>query len=296
VSETSVHIKWRGDENLKELGEEDLRLQSERLTKTYALGLHEGVQALFYFMLPHYTESKLQYGLLRPDLTPRPGYVALAAIGRLLADAKPLGRVKMKDENVQGFLFDARPDGQQADVLVAWSDTGGKIELAKPPQACFDHLGRTRALTNGVLSLTRAPFFAVLAKNARPELIPPPSPAKRLAGKPAPLVIQALLSEEDTVLDKSAFKISVGEMKTIPVFLYNFGSKNAAGRLRVKAPARWIAELPGKIDLAPGERKELKLNLTCGDTSDKSVAGVCITAKFGSAGQSLLALQFVPSN
>ena len=63
-------------------------------TMTYALAIHEGAQAVFYFMLPHYVEGQTQFGVLRPDLTPRPAFVALAAAGRLLADAKPLGQVE----------------------------------------------------------------------------------------------------------------------------------------------------------------------------------------------------------
>ena len=72
TTECSVHVRWSGDEKLKELSEEDLRLQSERVTKTYALALHQGSKAVFYFMLPHYSEGKVQFGVLRPDLTPRP--------------------------------------------------------------------------------------------------------------------------------------------------------------------------------------------------------------------------------
>src|SRR5262249_3930337 len=73
VTECSVHVHWKGDPALQELVDEDLRLQSERLVKTYALALHERAVAVYYFVLPHYVERQLQYGLLRPDLTPRPG-------------------------------------------------------------------------------------------------------------------------------------------------------------------------------------------------------------------------------
>lgn len=292
VSECSVHIKWRGDETLKELGDEDLRLQSERLVKTYALAIHEGARAIFYFVLPHYTESKLQYGLLRADLSPRPGYVSLAAVGRLLADAKPVGRVKADDESIQGYVFDAKPDGKEADVLVIWSDNGGRFELPKQPQECFDHLGRTFSVTNGVLNLTRAPMFVLLSKGSRPKLIPPPKPAKLLKGKPGPVVIQAVIPEENVVLNKSAYKIANGETKTIPVFIYNFGTKKLSGRLRVKVPEHWKAELPREVEVTPGERKELDLHLTCGEPNSWTVAGVRINGDFGDGGRPLLSLQF----
>lgn len=293
VTETSIHIKWRGDETLRELGEEDLRLQSERLTKTYTLAIHEGVQAMFYFMLPHYTETKLQYGLLRPDLTPRPGYVALAAVGRLLADAQPLGRLRTDDASVQGYLFDAKPGGKAEVVLVAWSETGTSFQLPKPPEACFDHLGRPQQITNSVLNLTRAPIYVVLAEGARPALVPPPKPAKVLPGKPGVVVLQAILPEQDTVLDKSAYKIQPGHQKTVPIFLYNFGDKIVRGRLDVTASKNWKAELPAKIELAPGDRKELALTLTSAGTESGADASVRITGDFGAAGKPVLALHFV---
>ena len=55
---------------------------------TYACAIHEGAQAVFYFILPHFVEGQTQFGVMRPDLTPRPAFVALAAAGRLLADAQ----------------------------------------------------------------------------------------------------------------------------------------------------------------------------------------------------------------
>ena len=113
VTEISVRVKWQGDEQLKELSDEDLRLQSERVTKTYALALHQGAAEVFYFMLPQYSEGTVQFGLLHADLTPRPGYLALAAVGRLLADAKPLGPAGAdRTMLARPISLSARPDGK----------------------------------------------------------------------------------------------------------------------------------------------------------------------------------------
>ncbi len=294
LTECSVHVKWRGDERFKELGDEDLRLQSERAVKTYAEAIYEGAVEVFYFMLPHYAEGKLQYGVLRADLTPRPAYLSVAATGRLLADAKPLGRVKPAAGGVQGYLFDAKPDGKRADILVIWSDRGGTFELAKPPRACFNHLGCALPITNRRLTLSRAPLFVVLAKGTRPALIPPPRPAKLLTGRPGVIVVQALLPEEDTVLDKSAYKITAGQTKAVPVYLYNFGAKKARGRLTLAVPAGWRAELPRKVEVAPGERKELTLNLDCATTNGWSEANIRMRGNFGAEGRPVLSLRFVP--
>src|SRR2546430_11105371 len=54
---------------------------------------------LFRSMLPHYIEGQTQFGILHEDLTPRPAFVALAAVGRLLCDARPLGTWESDDQD-----------------------------------------------------------------------------------------------------------------------------------------------------------------------------------------------------
>ena len=285
VTEISVHVKWQGDPQLKELSDEDLRLQSERVTKTYVLALHQGAAEVFYFMLPQYSEGAIQYGLLHADLTPRPGYLALAAVGRLLADAKPLGRVALSNNIGQAYFFDARPDGKPADVVVAWARREASFELPAAPLACFDHLGRPRPISSNLLKVGPAPLYVVLPKGSHPALVPPPKPARLLPGKPGPLVLQALLPENKIVLDRSAYKIPGDRTTAVPVFLYNFGAKKAQGRLSLTVPEGWKGELPREAEVAPGERKELTLNLTGPGTNKWSEASVRITGDYGAEGK-----------
>ena len=304
VTECSVPVKWHGDERLKEPTDEDLRVQSERVTRIFACAIHEGPEAVFYFLLPHYVEGQTQFGVLRPDLTPRPGYLALAAAGRLLADAKPRGQVKAAGKQARAYLFRAKPDGRRADVLVAWSEGQTVLELPKPPQACFDHLGRARAVGGRTLKLDRAPVYALLASSTRLELTPPPPAPQRLPGKPSFVVLQALLPEDSIVGDKSAYKLPAGPTATVPIHLYNFGARPARGRLTASVslesagsamPEPWGAELPGEVAVAPGERKELTLRLTGITTNGLKTATVRITGDFGPAGQPVLSLRFVPA-
>jgi len=294
VTECSVRVNWQGDERLRELSEEDLRLQGERVTKTYTLALHQGAEAVFYFMLPHYSEGKLQFGLLHPDLTPRPGYLALAAVGRLLADARPLGRLALTNDVGQAYFFSARPGGKPADVAVVWSQPEASFELPAAPLACFDHLGRPRPVAGKVLKAGPAPLYAILPRGAHPALVPPPKPAKLLPGEPGPLVLQALLPEASIVLDRSAYKIPGERTNTIPVFLYNFGPKQAQGRLRLTVPDGWRGELPREMEVAPGERKELTLHLDRSSTNAWSDAAIRITGDFGAEGRPVLAFRLVP--
>jgi hypothetical protein len=294
VTEISVHVKWQGDEKLRELSPEDARLQSERVSKTYALALHQGAREVFYFMLPHYSEGTVQFGLLHANLTPRPGYLALAAVGRLLADAKPLGRLALADQAGQAYFFSAKPDGKAADVVVVWANTNATLELPSAPRACYDHLGRAVPVTGKVLKVGQAPLYAVLAKGAHPKLIPPPKAAKALRGKPWPVVLQALVPDEDVVVDKSAYKLSAERPKELSIFVYNFGPDIAHGQLTVTAPEHWTTKLPEQVEIAPGGRKELTLTVTSPDTNSWTEAGIRISGNFGSAGRPVLSLRFVP--
>jgi hypothetical protein len=230
--------------------------------------------------------------------------LALAAAGRLLADARPLGQVKTTNDAIRAYLFRARPDGRRADVLVAWSKSEAELELPKPPRACFDHLGRARGVEGRVLKLGRAPLFAVLPTGTQLQLVPPPKAPEKLADKPAPLVLQALFPEQDIVLGKSAYKIPAGQSASVPIYLYNFSPKTVRGRLSASVslqptesatPGLWGAELPGDVDVAPGERKELALRLTDLSTNGLESATIQVTGEFGRAGQPVLSFRLAPS-
>ena len=297
VTECSLPVKWRGDARLQEPSPEDLRLQSRRAPITYALAVHEGAEAVFYFILPHFVEGQTQFGVLRKDLTPRPAFLALAAAGRLLASARPLGRLQAEDPAVQAYLFDAKPDGQSAKVLVAWSDEERSLELPQAPEAIFDHLGRAQNASAGMLKLGAAPQFIVLG-GGTPLPLPLTPPAARpalLPGLPSPVVLQAVLPETSIVLAESAYRITAGQPARIPIFLYNFGDQPARGRLAAAVPETWRAELPLEEEISPGERKELSLRLT--GAPGARIAKVRITGEFGPAGAAVLSLRFqVPQN
>jgi hypothetical protein len=290
ATECSVPVKWHGEARLQEPSPEDLRLQSRRAPITYALAIHEGAEAVFYFILPHYVEGQTQFGVLRKDLTPRPAFLALAAAGRLLASARPLGRVQADDPAVRAYLFDARPDGRRANVLVAWSEEQRSLELPQAPQALFDHLGRAREVSGGKLKLGPAPQFILLAGGTRLPLAPPPARPAMLPGHPSPVVLQAVLPDTSIVLRESAYRLSAGETARIPIFAYNFSDQPARGRLAVAVPEQWRAELPEEAQIAPGERKEVPLRLT--GAPGARIAKVRITGEFGPAGRTVLSLRF----
>ncbi len=296
VTECSVHVYWDGDEKLKELNAENLRLQCEQVTKTYVLSLYQGVQAIFYFVLPQYSERTIQYGLLHEDLTPRPGYLALAAVGRLLADAKPLGRVPLKEGDGQIYYFSAKPDGKAADVAMIWSQKEMNLPLPGRALAVYDHMGRVRAIGEGnTLTINLLPVFVVFAPGDHPALIPPPKPAKYLPGEPSPIVLQALLPEA-VDFKRSGYKVAAGKPMEIPIYLYNFGSAKSQGRLSVTSTGPFKAAIGEQAEIAPGERKPLTLTLTPTGTNSWTDANVRINGDFGAQGRPLLSLHLVPDD
>jgi hypothetical protein len=295
TTECSVRVNWQGDPVLKELSWSDQMAQAERLTKTYALALHEGVAEVFYFMLPHYSEGQVQYGLLRADLTPRPGYVALAAVGRLLAHARPLGRLQIPNQTARGYVFQAKPDGRNMRVLVAWADSECAIRLPSKAKACFDHLGRPIAAEGLNLKLSRAPVYVLWSGGTRLPVMPPPASARMLQGKPCPLVLQVSMSEADSDIKRSAYRFGDSETRTISLFAYNFSKKPIRGQLAIAVPKRWKAKLPEQISVTPGERKELALELTRSEWLQGKAATIKIIGNFGTAGQAVLAFRLVPN-
>ena len=291
VSECAVPVKWAGDEKLKEPTDADLRVQAERVAKTFACSLHEGSVATFYFLLPHYVEVQTQFGIVRPDLTPRPAYVALAAVGRLLADAKPLGRLNSDDPSVRAFVFRAQPDGKAMEVLVAWTTNGvANLRLPMAPAAGYDHLGRQQELESE-LQLGTAPRFVLLPNGSARKLAlsPVPTTLPRLKGKPSSVILQPLWVEDKCDLKRSAYQLPTAPV-TISVFAYNFSRRKVVGSLQLMAPTGWKLDAPASVALAPMERREFHLT---SDAPPSVTAPVQLTVSgnFGSAGKPVLSIR-----
>ncbi len=292
VTECAMPLRWSGDEAKKELSDEDLKEQARRLVKVFAGSLHEGSRATFYFLLPHYVEGPTQFGIIRPDLTPRPAYAALAAVGRLLADARPIGRVKHDRYRIYGFS--AKPDGHEAIVLVAWSDQdAGPYSLPETPKAVYDHLGRPLLSARDV-ELTASPQYFLFDSlpYATNDLETSPPPPEAISDRPCPIVFQAVWPESDTDLKQSAYRIpaNAGE---IPIFVYHFGTGTASGKVRVDVPSGWTFDLPSVAELKPGDRSAWRLRLQPPQDIEADVHTIRISGDFGELGKAVLSFRVV---
>jgi hypothetical protein len=130
---------------------------------------------------------------------------------------------------------------------------------------------------------------------AKLQLAPPPARAKRLPGEAGPVVLQALLPQEEIVVNQSAYKWAGGQSKKVPVFVYNFGAEKVTGRLTANGPEGWQVSLPATAAIAPGERKELELELACSAPTGSTEGTIRITGDFGAGGKAVLSVRFVPS-
>ena len=297
TSEFQIPVHWSGDPVAQELSVENLRLQAERLTMSYAAGLNEGPVAMFYFVMPHYTEGETQYGLLHKDLTPRASFVALAAVGRLLAEAKPLGRLKPATPAVTGYLFNASPDGVPSVVLVAWTaDQTRDLNLGVKPVSLFDHLGRSLPIDDTTVHLKRQPIYAVLPRDAASRFsFTPFKPVDAPANiTPSPIVLQAVIRRDDVHLNDSAFKISSQKPAAVSMFAYNFADAPARGTLTVAGPSAWKFEAPKTLELAAGERKQIDFKIDCNGETPEHMSTLKLTADMGAHGKSVLSFRVLP--
>ena len=294
VTEFNQPVPWSGDAKTQEPTAADQRLQAQRVPIVFASSLHEGPAVAFYFLFPHYTEGKIQFGIVHRDLTPRAAYVALAAVGRLLADARPLGRCKVPSQQARAFLFHARPDGKDAEVLVAWtSEPKGELQLPVAPTALFDHLGRSVPPQGSSLRLSPSPVYALMPPGAgqRMTITTPPTMPQRQAAKPSPVVFQAVWRRGHVALNKSAYQAENGQDTDVPVFAYNFSDLPVAGKLTVVAPIGWDVSIPDHVELAAGERKQLAMRVRRPVPKGGNPERIRLTGDFGAAGDTVLSIR-----
>ncbi|MGB9689002.1 hypothetical protein [Thermogutta sp.] len=294
VTECALPLRWSGDPQKQELSDEDLFEQARRLVKVFACSLHEGTGATFYFLLPHYVEGPTQFGIIRRDLTPRPAYVSLAAVGRLLADARPCG--KLGNRELSGYLFRAEPDGEPRLVLVLWSKEPRTIDLPVKPVALYDYLGRRIEKVAEDLVVTSTPIFAVFHKDSldRFDFVKAPQAKPVPVDGPCPVVLQTLWPSNRIELRQSAYRVKREQNNLkFPVFIYNFGPSAAEGTVRVTVPPGWAAEFIDKCRLAAGERAEQSLELALPTSGWTGVAVIRIEGDFGTLGRSVLSFRLI---
>jgi len=303
LSECGVYQPWQTPRPWGELTPEDELVQARFVAKSFASSLYAGVSRHFIFILGNYVENQAQLGLMRHDHTPRPGYVALAAVGRLLAGARCLGRLlPTAGDSGSVYAFAAAPDGVAKDVLVAWSESAQPWPGPKPPriEAVLDYLGRDRGTALPTTIGPEAVFVVLAAGEARAlQLAPAAVVAPRREGSPSPVVLQLDAPRAAINLSADAYTRKAGETSRLDLVIYNFASHPVAGTVRVETPpAGWqFTPSSWRVELEPMGRLALsgQLQLPAGGRTLLDGNTVRWRGEFGNDGRPILAFRVVAS-
>ncbi|MGE5296336.1 MAG: hypothetical protein ACM3VT_16050 [Solirubrobacterales bacterium] len=318
VTESDRGIAYATPEPWCDLSQEGDIRKAEFIAQSYATSLFAGAERHFHFVLGHYCEGgKIQFGLLRLDETPRPSYVALAAVGRFLARAKCLGRWVLEGRpDAHIYAFRAKPDGKPCDVLVAWAEKPGDwdqrgrtvIDWELPKdltiEGVYDYLGRS--LNSDVPGQLRSsPIFVVLRSgDARRLPLTAPQRSAWRAGKPGPVVLQLHMPPSTSVDVKQIPWASDIEHKVqpdteidLPLYAYNFAETGVRGRIVVEhAPVGWrLTSSAWDVSLEPMGRQKLECRFLMPQRqSDKSSdTWIVLRGDFGDAGKPVLAFRLI---
>jgi hypothetical protein len=270
--------------------------QARFAARSVASSLWAGVDKHFFFILGNYRERGFQYGLLRHDATPRPAYVALAQTARALAGANPLGRSVQSGAHV--YAFRAEPMGTPRDVFVLWADASEPWPL--PPdiaiESVYDLYGRQLADPPSMIGTD--PIFVVAPQGASAEmqLEAAVEPQPFVQETPCPIVMQAVMHQDASVLSRQAYQVEVGVPAAVPVRVYNFGETTASGSLAVVGPQEgWSPEVDAAqpLEIPPGESRMIQVSATLPAAGESSLYGdwLTLTGDFGELGESVLAFR-----
>ena len=314
VTECDRGIEADTDSTIGDLSAEcDLR-KAELIAQEYASSLCAGATRHFHFVMGHYMEGRTQFGLLRRDLTPRPGYVALAALGRFLAGATCLGRWNVAGEpNVCVIAFRGHPDGAERDIIVAWAEEPAdwpqrgraKVSWELPEnirvESAFDYLGRDLA-GGAPKELRSAPVFLILPAGDTAKLVLSRPPASAYRNDfPSPIVFQMQWPEAHVVLHKEGwtdehdYQAAPDSDTELHIYAYNFGTEAAKGSINVsQAPSGWgLTPDCASVEIGPMDRQRIVVRLRSGatPTPDSSGEWVRLCGDFREAGRPALAFR-----
>ena len=278
-------------------------LKAQFIAQSYADSLAAGAERHFHFILGQYMETTVQFGLLRQDMTPRPGYVALATVGRMLHGTHCIGSLPLPEQPGAKFVAFR---GKKRDVLVKWMENSGEWETrgtqhVEMPQVYraitgihTDYLGRAIGVP---AELTGAPVFEELPPGAadRLPLIPVPHGDRR-EGTPCKVVLQADLPRAEMRLFKpewtEEYNYVMQPKNDTPfaLWVYNFSDKTVRGTVpQIEVPPEgWSCEgAERSVEVQPGERAQLSFRLTAGDLRPEGSLGFCVRLQgdFGKAGR-----------
>lgn len=145
--------------------------QARYMVQSYIYAMSENVKLMVWHMLWDYSNSNdPEYAIQWHDRSPRPAYIAYAAMTRMLENAKYVGTVSGLNEHQRGFQFTRRK--QTIYVLWQTEDQPAKTSLSLPlvdrPVQVFGMLGGAladRAVNKSgklIMSLDSSPIYLLV--------------------------------------------------------------------------------------------------------------------------------------
>jgi len=263
---TEAGIRLRATEPDGEINAADERRQADFVPKSFAWSLAAGTDSHFFFVLPYYLEHGVQFGALRKDLSPRPGFIAIAAAVDILGEAQFLG---VRQEG--GFTAMAFHNGTER-VLVVWSNAAREVELAVAAEKVVvaNCVGRRRDCdaAGGKLKLAIGPspqYVIGVGDEVIKGFGGTPRPEGKLpTTQPSPIVVRG--QAQVATLDKNSDAYVIGdEPFAYAVETCNFGERAAAGRIALELPSGWKAEpTQATVSLEPMGRAVTEFRITPG--------------------------------
>lgn len=297
---------------------DDAIRKAQLIAQEHARSLFSGSTRHFHFILVNYMEGerRVQFGLLRHDMTPRPSYVALAAAGRFLAGAKCLGRYEVANQpDTHIYAFRSAPDGQPQDVLVAWHEKEvdwperGKqtVDWTLPTElqvnAVHDFLGRPLGKSVPV-QLQSAPIYLILPAGEASKLsLRTVLPTEyRTTPTPSPVVLQLQMPDDPLAGRPSASNawtqeqtrvFKPGQKTNCVMVVNNLGSDPVEGTLKLDMPeANWtFSKTEWQVLLEPMARTTIPFDVTRPIAESKSQPWITIRGDFGPAGTPILSFE-----
>lgn len=288
---TEVGMPQAAEPDKRVLTPEAQRSQCRFVPRSVVMGLASGTERYFWFVMPDYMEGKNQFGILRPDLLPYPGFVALSAAANIVGQSDYVGYYKPQGKEVSAQVFKT-PDGV---VLAAWSDKPAEITIPteKPTVQVADCFGakRTVEANNGAVTVKLGPE-AVYVLDAGQAVMSsvknafPPREQRLPLNRPSKVV---LVGRCDLPIDrkgKACYNLVSDASGAKPfeytVEAYNFDEKaGASGTIEVVAPTGWQVQEPKRtVKLDPMGREELRFHVT--PVAGGGEARLSAWGKFGS--------------
>jgi|GEM_PF-3765521 len=288
LTETNLLLWPSEGKDRKLLGHTEQLRACRYMPRAAATLLSSGLERIFFFMLPDRPEGDVQFGLLRPDLTPYPSFIALATSARILGDANSRGRLKMPSGAI-AYTFDT-PKGR---VITAWADKPMTVSLPSTGQSVeiVDMLGASSQLNTAkgkiAAALSQDPIYIIEASPTSP----PAVTAKTTYSSPCKIVI-APRCTLSALKPRNWYLISNQPVKfAVEVFNLNPG-KACQGNISVQLPKGWQCN-PGRqeIKLEPMGRKVIAYDISPSG-SGLGPFKVKFSGDFGAAGKTVMVSHF----